>query len=256
MNVDEPGATIPVSDAVASSPAAAPAPGTPRNVGRKFHPDGRVRPFGGNTIIAHLPQQEGGFRTFDSFLDIYREIPGCGFHSKLSLLPTSSYHMTVFSGPTDQDRERSPWPADLPKSAAIEACNHLMAERLKEFRLDCEMPLRMRIDTGYPSHKVSPVTIHLQPFDDTEARKLRRLRDRLAQALNIHTADHDDYRFHVTIAYQIAWFTPEEQEAFQRALERWRARLAEAHPAILFGPPEFCIFRDMFAFETRFRLSP
>lgn len=227
----------------------------PRNVGRKFHANGQVRPFAGSTIIAHLPQQDRGFATFDAFLDIYRELPGHVFTPKLALLPTSSYHMTIFSGPTDQDRDRSPWPADLDKSAPIEACTRLMAERLKGFRLDCALPLRMRIDTAYASGNVSPVTIHLQPLDAQEAHKLRHLRDRLADTLNIRTADHDAYRFHITIAYQIAWFTSDEQEAFRRALEAWRGRLFRSCPVIEFGAPEFCVFRDMFAFQTLFRLT-
>jgi hypothetical protein len=226
----------------------------PRDVGRKFFADGRPRPFAGNTIISHLPQQGRGYGTFDAFLDIYRDLPVMGFARKISALPCSSYHMTVFGGANDQDRERGPWPGDVPIDTPIVRCNTVMAEHLAGFTLDCELPLRMRVDTDFPG-ETSPITVPLQPLDAREAGKLRRIRDKLADILHIRTADHDSYRYHVTIAYQVAWFTADEKREYAAAFQSWRSRLARACPVIELGAPEFCTFRDMFAFERKFLLG-
>src|SRR3546814_10770713 len=50
-----------------------------------------------------------------ALLDIYREAPAHPFVRKITLLPPSSYHMTIFGGANDKPRERKSWPADLPK---------------------------------------------------------------------------------------------------------------------------------------------
>jgi hypothetical protein len=240
----------------AEPPKPAGKPGThPHDVGRKFFVGGRVRPFAGNTIIAHLPQQGLGFRTFDSILDIYRDLPACGFGRKVTALPTSSYHMTVFGGANDQQRDRGPWPSDLPHDLPIEVCNRLLAERLAEFRLGCEPVFRMTVDETVPAATASPITLHLRPLDDGEAAKLRLLRDRLAEALKIRSADHDTYRFHITMAYQIDWFTRSETAEYRAALGKWRAAVKRSAPVIALGAPEYCVFNDMFAFERLFTLE-
>ena len=58
----------------------------PGDVGRKFEANGRVRPFAGNIIIAHLPQQGPGFAAFDRLLNIYRDLPVCAFARKVTSL--------------------------------------------------------------------------------------------------------------------------------------------------------------------------
>lgn len=240
---------------MAGSASAEPAPAkAPRDVGRKFFANGQVRPFAGNTIISHLPQQDGGYQAFNAVLDVYRDMPLHGFSRKLSFLPTSSYHMTVFGGPTDQGRDKAFWPADVPLDAPIGRCNEILAERLAGFRMGVDLPFRMKIDDRNPPGAASPITLHLAPADEHEAAKLRRVRDGLAERLRLRAADHDRYQFHVTIAYQIEAFTPSEQEAYASAMAGWRAALARRAPIIEIGAPEYCVFEDMFAFQRRFTL--
>jgi hypothetical protein len=223
--------------------------GLPPDVGRKFEPDGRVRTFSGNTIICHLGQQGPYFATFDRVLDIYRDIPRHYFARKLALLPPSSYHMTIIGGATDQGREGGAWPELIPKDAPIEKCNEIIAERLKEVRVNHPMPIKMVIDL---ERATNPVSIPLRPLNDQMARDLAVLRDRLAEAMKLRFKDHDHYQFHMTIAYQIAWFDADEQRAYQDARSQWFLKLVQACPVIELGAPEYCVFQDMFAFERRF----
>lgn len=237
---------------VSASPPARPA--APHDVGRKFFADGRVRPFAGNTIICHLPQQGPGYETFDALLDVYREMPIHEFGRKIALLPPSSYHMTIFGGANDQGRSPGAWPADIPTDTPIDVCSALLAKRLADFDLDCALPIRMRVNDAEPMHP-EPLLIDLVPVDAAENLKLRRLRDRLSQTLKIRTRDHDRYGFHITLAYQIAWFDEAENADFQRARDRWRSELRKTAPVIEFQAPEFCTFKDMFAFKSQFPLG-
>ena len=228
----------------------------PPDVGSKFYADGRVHPFAGNTIICHLPQQGEHASAFTGFLDIYRDAPQHSFMRKVALLPPSSYHMTVFGGANDKPRLADTWPSDLPMDLPIADCNRQLAERLRSFQLDCALPFRMRVDTDQDAPTPgSALTMTLVPFDGGEQAKLRRLRDRLAERLLIRAKGHHNYAYHVSIGYQVAWFSPEEERALKQTWRNWTEALATHAPLIVLGAPEFCVFQDMFAFDRQFYLS-
>lgn len=229
-------------------------PEFPPDIGRKFHPDGRVQRFDGNTVICHLDQQGPNAILFNTLLDIYREVPVHGFMSKVTLLPPSSYHMTIFGGANEKDRRPGAWPADLPLDLPLAKCDQLFGERLRAFRLECDLPFRMKVDLSEPGPGERPATLRLLPYDDAEDAKLRRLRDRLAETLAIRTSSHDEYRFHVTLGYLIRWLTQEEQIAFRKTLAAWRESVAAVCPLIELGAPEYCTLKDMFAFSRQFYL--
>jgi hypothetical protein len=227
----------------------------PPDVGRKFLSDGRVKTFRGNTIICHLPQQGDNAAAFGAILDIYRQAPALSFFRKITMLPPSSYHMTIFGGANDVERKPGLWPSGVPLDAPIEECDRLMGERLKAFRLQCDLPLRMMVDPSDPSDDEGPITIHLKPADETEDAKLRVLRDRLSRSLGIPAHQPDDYRFHITVAYQIDWLTNGEKEEFRQMLRLWKQDIARRSPEIVLGAPEYCTMADMFAFNRRFFLA-
>lgn len=230
-------------------------PAYPPDVGRKFSPDGRILPFPGDTIICHVPQQGPGSQMFDALLDIYRRLPEQAFFHKLTLLPPSSYHMTVFGGADDADRKPGLWPSDLPLDMPMAECDRILGERLSKFELDCALPLRMRVDFRDPPPQERPLNIRLVPYDAAEDAKIRRLRDRLAEVTKIRAPGHEAYRFHVTLAYLIRWLTPAEQAAYRKALLAWREEVDRRCPVIEFGAPEYCILPDMFAFKRQFFLK-
>ncbi|MBB6250993.1 DUF1868 domain-containing protein [Nitrospirillum iridis] len=241
----------------ASPEGGAPAlpPRRPRDVGRKFWPDGRVKPFPGNTIICHLPQQGEHAEAFNALLDIYREAPAHAFSRKITLLPPSSYHATIFGGANDAERKPGLWPGTIPLDTPMEECNRLLGERLRAFKLECALPLRMTVDLAEPAAGEGPLTIRLLPVNNAEERKLRDLRDRLSTCLDIRAPDHDRYRFHITIAYQMDWLTAEEDGVFRDLLRQWKLGLRQASPEILLGAPEYCTLKDMFAFNRQFFLG-
>ena len=222
---------------------------------RKFFANGQVAPFHGNTILCHLDQQGLNSGTFDALLDIYREVPATSFADKLTLLPPSSYHMTIFVGANDPIRTPGLWPNGVALDAPMAECSRIMAERLQSASIGVVAPIRMRVDTSPPRPDTNPLTIRLLPLDDAEDRKLRQLRDRLSEILGIRALDHERYRFHVTIAYKIRKLDRAEHRDFLSRLADWQAMVSERSPVITLGQPEFCILDDMFAFHRQFYLS-
>jgi hypothetical protein len=242
----------PAVAAAATDPAADRTP--PPDVGRKFDSRGRVLPFPGNTLLCHLPQQGSGSEAFGALLDVYRRLRYYGFAERLAPVPPSSYHMTLFSIATDSGRRSGSWPGGLAKDVPLERCHRHVDAILRKFPLDTALPLRMRVEEGAPAAPRGPIQIPLVPADAAEEAKMRRLRDRLAIALRLRTADHDDYRFHITLAYLIEWFTPDQEAELATVFGQWTDQLRAAAPIIELGAPEFCTFDDMFAFHRRFYL--
>ena len=244
--------------AIGAAPATAVAASTaerPSVLGDKFFADGRVRPFAGNTIICHLPQQGEEAACFNALLNIYRAARGWDFADALTMLPPSSYHMTLFGGANDRPRRQVTWPSDLPLDMPIGACNEMLAARLRGFRMGLDMPIRMTVDPGRVSNDAKTLAIRLVPLDATEAAKLKLLRLRLADVLKIVPPTLDSYEFHITLGYLIRPLDPAHRAALQQMKQDWhRAILAKA-PAIVLGPPEYCTFDDMFAYARQFYLS-
>lgn len=218
----------------------------------KFSADGTRRPFAGNTVICHL-QQQG--RTRDAVERLHEDLRHCSFVRKLAILPPDSYHMTVYPGANDQGREITGWPSDLSKDAPIGECNRVVGERMRQFHLECQLPLRMKIDQTKTIANRRASTLRMIGADAEEEKKIRKLRDRLIDVFRFRDARHDEYGFHITLAYQLQSFTAEEQAEYRAILERNVPGIAASAPTFEFGNPEFCTFPDMYRFDIQVLLS-
>jgi hypothetical protein len=222
----------------------------PSAVGHKFYPEGGVRPWAGSTVICHVPAQG---TLHDALARIQDSAMRASCMRKFTLLPVSSLHMTIFPG-VDEDHRKPPlWPAAVPADAPIEACNAWCAERLADFHTGMGR-FRMRLQTDWDINGLSSFLLRLVPADVEEERRMRRLRDRLSDALQIRAPDHDTYFFHIGLGYQIEWLTPEETQTYYAAYRDWTAAFASEVGEFTLGPAEFCVFRDMFAFQPQFLL--
>lgn len=246
------GAAFAASEAFAKVGGGAKEDDLSREVGRKFYPDGRVHPFRGNTVVCHLDQQGPNSDFFYALLDIYRQLPAQRFWHKITPLPPSSYHMTIFGGANDPDRKPEIWPRDIPLDTPIDECSRILGDRLKAAAIGTVAPLRLRIDETPMVQGELPMTIRLLPIDDAENKRLRDLRDRLSDIFGIRSPNHDRYRFHVTLAYLIRHLARAEQKAFEEAYAHHHADLAKRFPVVEIGQPEYCLMDDMFAFHRQF----
>lgn len=218
----------------------------------KFNPDGTCRRFRGNTVICHL-QPQGSVR--NAVDNVRLDLAKAAFASKVALLPTISYHMTVFPGANDQGREITGWPADLPINATIDECDRTIAERMRTFHLECDLPLRMKVDTVKTVTNLRATTLRMTGANAIEEAKIRKVRDSLVDVFGFRDRNHDRYGFHITLAYQLAPFTPKEQEEHQAILRKHVPLIGAAAPWFEFGNPEFCTFPDMYRFDIQVLLA-
>ena len=218
----------------------------------KFNLDGTKRPFRGNTVICHL-QAQGSIR--DAVEAIHADLAKTSFVSKISLLPPASFHMTVFPGANDQGREITGWPSYVPKSATIDECDRAIAERMRHFHLGCELPVRMKVDAVKTVSNPRATTLRMTGANAFEEAKIRKVRDRLVDVFGFRDRNHDQYGFHITLAYQLAPFTPKEQEEHQAIRKKHVPLIEAAAPWFEFGNPEFCTFPDMYQYDVQVLLA-
>jgi len=220
--------------------------GTPPAIGKKFNPDGSFRSFPGNTIICHVPPHSA---TFQTLLEIRARFAARPFSRCLTLMPPASYHMTVFEGVVNEVRQPRLWPSDMSVDSPLDSCNQLFLKKLREFDLRCNLPFRLVPDF------IPDTFIRLRPFDDQEEQKLRDLRNRLSKLLLLHGPNHEAYQFHITLAYLVKWMTPEETVDYARTREECASILRNSLSVIELGPPEFCFFQNMAAFDPQLLLN-
>jgi hypothetical protein len=225
---------------------------TPSDVGRKFNSDGSPRGFVGDTIICPLDRHSLLQRELTSIVGHWQGLP---FAKNVVFLPPASYHMTVFSGADDQDRGAGHWPANVPLDVSISECDTILQRRVRAASFRARLPLKMRIDISPTSQSTNMSAIRLIPFDTASEHNIRSLRDQLAETLEIHTPDHDTYRFHISLGYWVRLFSVAERRSYLRALKEALARLSNQIHEVELGVPYYCTFKDMFAYHAQEKLK-
>ncbi len=219
-----------------------------RDTTLKFNPDGTRRPFAGNTVICHLPIQ---CAMRSAMVNLHDDLARASYYPKLGLTSIDSYHMTIFPGANDLDRNISGWPSYVPADAPIEVCSRMVGERMAKAHLNWRA-LRYR-----SAHLTNPTACTCAWLvDDAEATKAHSIRNQLFRGnCGFRLKDHDQYGFHITMSYQIAPFTNQEQAAYRSLLKLHIQRIIDAAPVLELGNPEFCTFPDMFRFDTQKLIS-
>ncbi|WP_180897284.1 DUF1868 domain-containing protein [Martelella soudanensis] len=219
----------------------------PAGVGSKFHADGTVRRFPGNTILCHLPT-DSALR--GPLAALWQTLDSSPLEPLYSLLPASSWHMTVFEGVCDEIRAPGRWPSDLSAAAGLADCHALFESKLAGFDPRIDPPLRITVAGWQPLNE--GIALSLEPATPTENARLRDLRDRLSDLLKIRAPQHDSYEFHLSIGYLMR--RPDAADKAQ--LMALLAEALERMPKTFeLGVPEYCRFENMFAFEKLFFLG-
>ena len=215
------------------------------SVGRKFHPDGRPRRFPGNSLICPLPGDAPQVAALERVMARFR---AGSFARRFAELPASSHHMTVFDLVCDPIRRPERWSSRLPLDqdlAEVDAAFRRWLTAVEPW----PTVLRMQFDDVGPSD----VTLHLRvsPADDATGDALAAFREAASAATGVRHPVHDRYRFHLSLAYQLAWMDRKERRAFDAFAGGVEAELGREFGVLVFGAPQLVLFDDMFAFPTR-----
>ncbi|MDL2233185.1 DUF1868 domain-containing protein [Ruminococcaceae bacterium OttesenSCG-928-L11] len=211
------------------------------NIGGKFNQDGTVRVFPGNTIISKI----------DDSMKIYQEL--CGLVDKLlhavertpfSWLPASSYHMTVIEGVCDQNRREGYWTSLLSLDTPLDDVDALFKREFAKVQQPTEIRMRWkRIQLG------SALTVRLEPATEESRAQLVAYRNDVSQRLGIRFPNHDDYGFHISLAYLTSTPTEEEANQIDRELDNVNQYIEQTPLTFSIRQPQLCFFKDMFDFS-------
>lgn len=214
------------------------------HVGIKFHADGTVMPFSGNTIICFVAPDSallGELLWMRETLQAMR----CADH--IGFLPPSSYHMTTFELLTDHWRQPHRWTPALPLDAPIPTTDAFFQTVVPRVPAPNAFLMRFAgVEAG------SPATMTLEPADEAARASLRAYRDALAAATGIRFPNHDTYQYHITLGYKLVEFDDAAMTELRATLEIVNARLRTSLLPFRLGPPQLVFFKDM----AEFTLSP
>lgn len=220
------------------------------DVGRKFSSSGCPLPFAGNTFLGHLEQQGEGFKTFDTILNVYRALPETSFFRKMTVLPSSSYHITLFTGVNECDRHSGPWPTGMSREVALESLNTYFLEKLKLRQPEMSSPFEFIVDSDalLPGENDN-LFIPLKPASQDTYTRLENLRDELSDITGIRREDHRYYQYHITLGYLVATLDKVELTEYRAKNREWREMIAKTGK-ITIKKFYFCILQDMYSFRS------
>lgn len=222
----------------------------PLDVGRKFHADGKVRAYPGSTIVCHVAAERALVEKLDH---LYERLRTAAAAHAYTLLPPSSWHMTLLVGICDQDRRLDRWPDGVALDAPLDDVTATIAARLKRHPLGGPQRFRMRVARFAPL--TDALILRLEPADADDNAAIRSLRDKIADRIGMRLAGHDDYTFHITFGYFVAEPTDEEFTLLATLLEEELADMRANLLPFEVGPGEYCLFNDMFCFQRQFFLE-
>ncbi|MEM1066238.1 MAG: DUF1868 domain-containing protein [Pseudomonadota bacterium] len=210
----------------------------------KFTPEGTVQPFRGNTFVCPIVQPSAGY---DQLLWTQEQIKRSKFAPFFSFLPGPSFHMTVFEGVSPGQAGTAEWPAGVPANAAVGDLDTLLAERVGHLAFP---PFAIRA-TGL----FCGFSITVAGRTAADAGNLRAARQSLRQATGISPPEFETYRFHVTLAYLLAWMTDDTARELVALSDHVFEAAFGADNAISLGPCSFCRFDTMHHFEPLLEVS-
>lgn len=211
-------------------------------IGKKFEADGSVRRYPGNTVIADV---RPGCGAYEVMTHLRQMAIDAGFAQSMILLPEDSYHMTVLRGVNDLVRTDAFWPAALAKEAPMDKVDAYVSAAVAS--VDMPGPIRMKFRGVRVNGE--DFRVLLSPADDEQQSVLRAFRDKAADAIGLRLPGHDEYTYHITLAY--TRLIPEGAEADRLdTLVREMEKHIQNQPSFETTPPYMAYYDDMLAFHA------
>ena len=206
--------------------------------GGKFHTDGTVQHWPGNTFLCHV---DPASRAHTALRTMQEEIKMSRFQRFYTFLPPSSFHMTIFQGLSSTTETHHEVPREL-RDASRDDRTRILLDRTNT--LDLPACPRARMVDLFAGKSVT-----MTGADQADEDALRETRHKLREATGIEDPDLDAYVFHITLAYLVEWVTPDTAEGIADLCRDLTERFRVEVGTISFGPVELCNFDSMHAFE-------
>lgn len=210
----------------------------------------------GNTIISFINNEQDFPKQYPLLLKAEELLEKMYFSKKLALLPPSrfvfqkpksSFHVTLKDLLCDQRR----WPADwTPKISS-----HLELEKVDKFveetclpSVDALQNKTLKLQFSRVDFSCDSIKLNLVPADEDSRKALHAFRNEISTTTGIRHGNHDDYQFHLTLAYQLRVLHQDEELVLQDVLSQI-GKLMEDFGVITLLPPKLTYFEDMYEFK-------
>ncbi|KAL6898178.1 RNA ligase/cyclic nucleotide phosphodiesterase [Trichoderma evansii] len=227
-------------------------PPYPRGIPSKFSSDGVLQRFPGITMICHLPADSPLQPGLNA---IYASLSSHPVISKLiHLLPKDSWHMTVLDGIHGDKITPGKRPPGF-EERSLEEVTEEFSQKLRRLGPELEKeglapPYKMKI-RGFDKAKVG-IGLEVDGASADEEKRIRLLRDRLADTLGLRRPNHDTYGLHITMAYLMRYIEGKNRKMLNALFEK---HLPEVQLEFELGAVEFCTYENMYAFARLFYLG-
>ncbi len=210
-------------------------------VGQQFNKDNSVRRFPGNTVICHMDKCS---KTYNEVLWAYKLLQTLHFNHKLAFLPPPSFHMTVFGLLLDEVRRQENWSSFLSPTLSLHNTDEFFRKVFPS--IDSKQEFQMK----YQGIKIvkTGIAIYLKPIDDEVALRIKVYRKKLVEVTGVRHSDHEEYQFHITLAYQTIEYSNEEKEIVLKMMEKIDQALFNSFGIFHADNPQLVFFNDMHSF--------
>jgi len=211
------------------------------HVGTKFNRDGTARTFPGNTVISKIGSD---MPVYAALVEAQNRLKSLECAQKYAFLPPASFHMTVIEGLCDQVRKPKNWTTKLALDLPLVDTNKFLIDLFPLITPPdlVEMRIAGRGGTGV-------LMIMLEPADKESMIAMTAYRDRFADETGIRFPGHDDYKFHISLAYNLIELTESEERQLTQTYASVLHDISTTIGSFRLNPPSLACFENMLTFN-------
>jgi len=217
----------------------------PPAIGRKFDRDGRVLSFPGASIVCHVLSDSKISKLLREFT---RTLKSASYAQSFVFLPDHSLHMTLFECVNDQNRDQSVWPAGIDLDTPLDVAVAKLADRLENYSAPEKLNLK-------PTHlSVDPkigftLVLHLEPQTKADKSILEHIRNDFKNLLEISKPNHDSYKFHISLCYQLDWLSERHARQLVGDCRKMSEQFTANTHQVELSNPALCRYENMAYFK-------
>lgn len=213
-----------------------------REIGRKFNKDGSTIIISGNTFISMVNHDSKIYNYINTINSILNKND---FYKKYIHLPVESYHMTVIEGVIPKFKERL-WTSHLSKDCNLDEVDQYFIKQFEKIQ-----PMKcVEMQCSGIEISESGIMLRLKPNSKKDEGILKKIRNDIAEQCGLRFPNHDDYGFHISLAYYWKELNEKEKEERKATNDSINDYLKKELNSFVMQPGKLVFFDTMFRFET------
>ena len=206
----------------------------------KFNLQGKPVYYPGCTIISKINHNS---TLFEDISLIQKKLKKITPPNAYTFLPPSSFHLTIFDCCNIDTFNTPYWPKNIPITNNYKKVATKLKKKLKYFIFPKKLNFKLnKLFGGY--------CLVLDGFNKEQEILLRNLRNNLSKLLGIKLKNHNNYSFHITLAYMLRSLTKKEINHVNKKSFELANKFKKKINIITLRKPNLCIFENMYEFKS------